>query len=221
MWTKATAYFLPLAIGAVGLFYLWRYRRHWRWFVPAGLLLLVLAYLAAPARLKQLPQHAWKSIQDQGFYLNPIVPQDLFRSFWAMPGWTIFYLHPLWYQLLFLACGLALVGLIVLVITHWPAIRAGQFQTQIQALLVLAVAIGMAVSIVLAWNGLTHTIVYRQGRSIYPVIVPISIFLMLGWRQFIPRDWRKAGLLGLTLLLFLFDSLVLFNYMLPLFYSRY
>ena len=221
MWTKATAYFLPLAIGAVGLFYLWRYRRHWRWFVPAGLLLLVLAYLAAPARLKQLPQHAWKSIQDQGFYLNPIVPQDLFRSFWAMPGWTIFYLHPLWYQLLFLACGLALVGLIVLVITHWPAIRAGQFQTQIQALLVLAVAIGMAVSIVLAWNGLTHTIVYRQGRSIYPVIVPISIFLMLGWRQFIPRDWRKVGLLGLTLFLFLFDSLVLFNYMLPLFYSRY
>ena len=221
MWTKATAYFLPLVIAAAGLFYLWRYRRRWRWFVLGGLALLALVYLAAPARLKQLPQLAWQSVQQQGFYLDPIVPQDLFKSFWAMPGWTILYLHPNWYQLLLLACGLALLGLIRLVITHWPAIRAGQFRPQLQALTMLAVAIVVAVGVLLAWNGLTHSIVYRQGRSIYPVIVPISIFLVLGWRQFIPPDWRKVGLVGLTLLLFLFDSLVLLNYMLPLFYSRY
>ena len=221
MWAKATAYFLPLAIGTVGLFYLWRYRRHWRWFVPVGLLLLGFTYLAAPARLKQLPQLAWNSVQNKGFYLDPIVPQDLFKSFWAMPGWTILYLHPIWYQLLLLAGGLALLGLLILVITRWQAIRAGQFQAQFQALLVLAVASVVAVGVLLAWNGLSHSIVYRQGRSIYPVIVPISIFLMLGWRQLIPQDWRKVGLLGLTLLMFLFDSLVLFNYMVPLFYSRY
>jgi hypothetical protein len=62
---------------------------------------------------------------------------------------------------------------------------------------------------------------YRQGRTIYPVLVPIAIFLMLGWRQFIPPAWQKTGLFAITLVFFLFDSLVLFDYIIPFFYSRY
>ena len=85
----------------------------------------------------------------------------------------------------------------------------------------MLVAVVASVIILLAWNGLNHSIVYRQGRSIYPVIVCISTFLLLGWRQFIPQVWHKIGLLGLAMVVFLFDSLVLFNYIVPLFYSRY
>jgi hypothetical protein len=74
---------------------------------------------------------------------------------------------------------------------------------------------------VLVWNAISNSIVYRQGRTIYPVIVPISLFLMLGWRQLIPVNWHKPGLVGITATFFLFDSLVLFYYIIPFFYSRY
>jgi hypothetical protein len=219
MWTKATAYFLPFALGAIALFYLWPYRRYWRFFLPGGLILMGLIYIFAPERPKQLIPAAWMLLQSQGFYLDLVVPQDLFRSFWAMPGWTIFQLHPLWYQLLLAACILAIVGLITLAIKKWRVIS--QYQAQWRALVVLMVAIIAAIGILLVWNGLTHSIVYRQGRSIYPVIVPIYIFLLLGWRQFIPTQWRAMGLLATTIAFFLFDTMVLFHYTLPFFYSRY
>jgi hypothetical protein len=221
MWTKATAYFLPFAIGTVGLFFLWQYRRHWRWLLPGGLILAGAVYFLAPDRLKLLLPDAWRLLQARGFNLDPIVPQDLFRSFWAMPGWTIFYVHPIWYQILGIGCILALVGLVILTIANWRSILSGQYRGKAQALTVLAVAVIVAIGILLAWNGLTHDIVYRQGRSIYPVVMPISLFLMLGWRQLIPPDWRRVGLLAITLALFLFDSLVLFQYIIPFFYSRY
>jgi hypothetical protein len=219
MWTKATAYFLPFAISIIGLFYLWRYRRHWRWLGPGGVILIGLIYFLAPTRLNQVIAMAWGPLQSGSFYLDPVVPQDLFRSFWAMPGWTIFQLHPWWYQLLLAGCLLAIFGLVILAIKKRCVM--GQHQAQLQALVVLMVAIVTAIGILLAWNGLTHSIVYRQGRSIYPVIVPIYIFLLLGWRQFIPTRWRKMGLLAFTIAIFLFDTMVLFHYALPFFYSRY
>ena len=221
MWTKATAYFLLVALGVMGIFLIWEYRRYWRWLLPTGIILAMLAYIFAPERLKLLIPSGWALWQTKGFYLDPIVPQDLFRSFWAMPGWTILSLHPIWYTLLVTGCVLAVVGLIILIIKKWPMIRTGKYKPQIQVLTVMLVAVVASVIILLAWNGLNHSIVYRQGRSIYPVIVCISTFLLLGWRQFIPQVWRKIGLLGLAMVVFLFDSLVLFNYIIPLFYSRY
>jgi hypothetical protein len=221
MWTKATAYFLLVILGIIGVFFVWKYRRYWRWMLPAGLILVALTYFFAPERVKLLIPRAWTLFQTKGFYLDPIVPKDLFRSFWTMPGWTIFYLHPMWYYLLLAGCILAIIGLIILIIKKWPSIRTGRYIPQIQALTVMLVAIVVALVILFTWNGLNHSIVYRQGRSIYPVIIPIALFLMLGWRQFFPRAWRKVGLLGITMVFFLFDSMVLFSYIIPFFYSRY
>jgi len=221
MWTKATAYFLPAALGVIALIFLWQYRRYWRWGLPAGLIAAGLLYTFAPLRLKALVEQAWNQLTSGNFYLDPIVPQDLFRSFWAMPGWTIFYIHPLWYQVIGGFCLLALVGLIWLTINKWAKLRAGQYHRQLQALLVMVVAIVTAVGILLAWNALNFSIVYRQGRSIYPVMVPVALLLMLGWRQLIPTRWRSTGLLALISAFFLFDSMVLFHYLIPFFYARY
>ena len=221
MWTKATAYFLPFAIGGVGLFYLWRYRWQWRWLLPASLILIALVYFFIPARLVQLIYSTWTVLNTGNFYLDPIVPIDLFRSYWALPGWMILQIHPFWYWVLATCCVLAALGLLILFVTKWHLLVSGQFQPQIRALAVLAIAAVVAIGVLLAWNTIANTIVYRQGRSIYPVVVPISIFLMLGWRQLIPHNWRGVGLLGITLALLLFDTMVLFNYIVPLFYSRY
>jgi len=221
MWTKATAYFLPFAISSIGLFYLWRYRGKWRWLLPTSLILIGLVYFFIPTRLVQLIYSAWIVLNTGDFYLDPIVPIDLFRSYWAMPGWMILRIDSFWYWILLICCTPAIVGLIILLVTKWRLLTSKRFQPQIRALAVLAVATVVAIGVLLAWNAITNSIVYRQGRSIYPVVVPISIFLMLGWRQFIPYRWRGVSLLGITLTLFLFDTMVLFNYIIPLFYSRY
>lgn len=221
MWTKATAYFLPLAIGSLMLFYLPAYRRHWRWLLLSGAILAVLVYFFIPQRLILLLA-SFGALASSGnfFYLDPLVPIDLFRSFWAYPGWMILQLHPFWYQLLFLSCLLALIGLLGLLakgrLGYAPSRRL-----QFRVLLVLAIAVASSIVTILAWNAVTQSIVYRQGRSIYPVIVPISLFLMLGWRQLIPAGWRRFSLLALTVGLSLFDSLVLFGYIIPFFYSNY
>lgn len=221
MWTKATAYFLPFAISSIGLFYLWRHRGKWRWLLPASLILIGLVYFFIPTRLVQLIYSGWIVLNTGDFYLDPIVPIDLFRSYWAMPGWMILRIDSFWYWILLICCTLAVIGLIILLVGKWRLLTSKRLQPQIQALAVLAVAAVVAIGVLLAWNAITNSIVYRQGRSIYPVVVPLSIFLMLGWRQFIPHRWRGVGLLGITLTLFLFDTMVLFNYIIPLFYSRY
>ncbi|MBI1877796.1 MAG: hypothetical protein HYR94_06150 [Chloroflexi bacterium] len=222
MWTKATAYFLPLAIGSIGLFYLWRYRRRWHWLLPTGLVLVGLGYYFAPRRLWLLISQAWATLQAGGVYLDPIVPLDLFRSFWATPGWFVLLSPPSLYWLPALACSLAVVGLVIQPATKWRLLVSDkELQPRIQALTILAVAILVAIGVLLSWSALTNTIIYRQGRSIFPVIAPICLFLMLGWRELIPYHWREIGLLALSVALFLFDTLILFHYLIPLFYSRH
>ena len=221
MWTKATAYFLPIVIGCIALFQLWRYRRHWRWLLPSGLIGVGLIFYLAPQRLWLLISEAQAGLGTGAIYLDPLVPLDLFRSFWAMPGWTIFLLPLFWYGIIAAACFLALVGLAILLITRRHLLFSRKYQSQIQALVVLAVAAVVAIGILLSWNALTQSIVYRQGRSLYPASIPISLFLVLGWRQLIPNSWRVVALLLLTSLFFLFDTLVLFGFIVPFFYSRY
>lgn len=164
---------------------------------------------------------AWGGLMAGAYYLDPIVPEDLFKSFWAMPGWTIFRLDSFWYQVLGVSCALAIFGLMVALVKNWRLLQSEQFRPQVQSLIILALATIVAIGTLLSWNALTDSIVYRQGRSIFPVIVPISLFLMLGWRQLIPPGWHRVGLLLIAQALFLFDSLVLFHYIIPFFYSRY
>lgn len=221
IWTKPTTYFLIAAIGMMGLFYLWRFRRYWFALLPAAIILGSLIYLFAPRRLGQIMASARWSLQANDIGLDPLVPLVQFRSFWATPGWLTLYLHPFWYQALAISCILALIGLMVLLIRRWRLLWAAQDQPTVPALILLGVAAGVALAAIWGWSALTHTITYRQGRSLYPVIVPISIFLVLGWRELIPANWRDLGLLTITMALFLFDSLVLFNYIVPFFYSRY
>jgi hypothetical protein len=221
MWTKATAYFLPFVIGTLALFYLWRYRRYGVWLAPIIIILAGLSYFFSPERLKLLLEVAWDRLRAGDIYLDPIVPIVQFRSFWAMPGWLTLQLHPFWYQVLAIGAILALVGLVILLVTRWRLLFLKQFQPQFQALILLAISALVALAIIWGWSALDKTIVYRQGRSLYPVIVSIALFLMLGWRQLIPAPWRNLGLLTITAALFLFDLIVMLNYIIPFFYSRY
>lgn len=221
MWTKATAYFLAPAFASIGLFYMWAYRRYWWAALGAAVAGAAVFYFLMPARLGQLLAWGWSRLLAGQFHLDPVVPTDLFNSFWALPGWFMIRLHPFWYQLLALACAVAGVGLVVGLATRWKMVLSGRRRSQVLALVLLAVAVVAAVVTLLAWHMVTGSIVYRQGRSVYPVITPLALFLLLGWQQFIPAGWRGPGLLAIAGGMVLFDSLVLFNYVVPVFYSRF
>jgi hypothetical protein len=221
MWAKATGYFLIFVIAGVTLICLWRFRTYWRWFIPLGLALTAVPIFLAPERLLVLAEMAWSHLRYGTLYLDPIVPIDLFRSYWAMPGWMILTLHPLWYRLLLISHGLALVGLLWLGLKKRHLLTSKPYQKRVQALLVLGLAMVTAVGILLTWNALTNVIVYRQGRSIYPAMAAVSLFTVLGWRQLFPARLRNHGLYLIAGLFFLFDFLVLFGHIIPLFYSRY
>ncbi|MDX1520293.1 MAG: hypothetical protein R3264_01540 [Anaerolineae bacterium] len=220
MWTKATAYFMIVPLGLLGLLYmLGRYRHQWRWVSLGSVILAGVVFFLAPARLGLLANEAWRLITAGDFYFNRSVPITIFQSYWGLPGWLTIHLHPFWYQLLVILCGLGLIGLARLVWRQRRLIL--DFDARIQALLVLAAATGATLGLQLGWHILTGTEAYQQGRTLYPVMVPISIFMLMGWRELVPSAWRLTSLLTITVGLFLFDAFVMFSHIIPFFYVRY
>jgi hypothetical protein len=220
MWAKATAYFLVVPIGVLGLIYLWRYRHLWRWLFLLLILLTGVIYALAPSRLKLLTISALSNLLEGNFNLDPDLIPIIFRSYWAVPGWLILNLNLLWYHLILAACLLAVIGLVILLIRHRSRLFLDQSWPQVQLLILFGVAIITAFGIQIGWQIITASTNYNQGRTLYPVMIPISTFLMLGWHQFVPQGWYKTGLLAIAALLFLFDTLVLFDYIFPFFYAR-
>jgi hypothetical protein len=222
MWAKATAYFLIAPLSIIGLFLFWQYRRYWVGIVAAGAALIGAAIFLLPARLESL-LHAGMDYVAGGkpFSLDETVLPLIFRSFWALPGWLAIQLPPQWYTLLQIACLAAGVGLAIGVIRNHKLIFSPFRQRQVQAVLLLLAAAAAALTVQLGWHLITGSMEYRQGRSLYPVVMPISILLVLGWQQFIPKGWQTTALLGLTITMFLFDTMVLFTAIVPAFYSRF
>lgn len=221
MWTKATGYFLIIPLATIGLFYLWEYRRRWPYLLGGGLAAGIVLYFFSPARLAVLAAAGWSFLQGANLQLDPFVPERIFRSFWAMPGWAIVRLEPIWYQILLIFSLLSLIGLGLALVRHRQTLFNENGSRPWRILLVFGVAIVAAGGIQLGWHILTGTLAYSQGRTIYPVIVPIAVFLMLGWQHYFPLKWKKTGLLALTMLMVLFDSMTLLAYIFPFFYSRY
>ena len=220
-WTKATSYFLIAPLGAVCVAYLWKYRQKWPYIIVAGGVLAGLTYLFSPERFRFMIGMGWTLLKKSEIHFNPFVPERIFASFWAMPGWAILRLIPIWYQVLLIVCLLGLIGLVLLALQQRGRVRLIGRSPSGRTLLVLGIAVIAAIGVQLGWHILSGTLNFSQGRSIYPVMIPIAIFLMLGWQQLIPPVWQRQGLVVITTGLVLFDSMVLFSYIIPFFYSGY
>jgi hypothetical protein len=221
MWTKATTYFLIVPIGLLGLLYLWQYRHQWRWLALAAIPLLGISYYFAPTRLKILLGWGFEDLAEGKYEWPPYLITSIFRSFWAVPGWTALQLEALWYNLILISCLLAGVGLVILLVRQRQTLVSDQFRPQLQVLCLFAISIMTALGIQVGWQIITASSSYSQGRTLYPVIIPIATLLMLGWQQVIPPAWQKAGFLAMIVAFFLFDALVIFGYIIPFFYTRY
>ena len=221
MWSKATGYFLIFPLITLIGFYLIRFRKYWRTILLAMGAFVILSILFAPDRTASLFDQGWGNLTNRQYFFNPQVPWSIFRSFWAMLGWLEIRVDPFWYYLMLGATAIALVGLLLYVIQNWKTLSSSSTLPFTGALVILAVAVGSALSVQLGWHVITGTIHYAQGRSLFPVIVPIVILLMMGWKQLLPPRVESQGFLIIITAFILFDFFVLSNHILPFFYSQF
>ena len=237
--TKGTNY---LTAPLIGLVLLWQYWPNWRSLIRAGLLVFAPAFLLGAlwwgrnlvvyGGLDFLGKSAHDSVvvgQPRTaewiarFGLAGTVEQfarTTFNSFWGQFGWMAVPMPPRVYLLLLLLLGAAVTGLIV-----WAVY--GRKQTEgrygrIHLLLFLLLLL-MTASLHIGYN---FTFVQRQGRYLYPALIPIALgmavglgmWLMLLIRPFTTRLPQLPYLLPLTLGLGLaaLNIFALYRWIIPL-----
>lgn len=149
--------------------------------------------------------------------------RQMFESFWARFGWLNIRLDDFWYRAISLVCLAALVGLLpslYRLMMRKPGLLA---PWQKKSLLLFFLSIALMFLITLAFfsayfSNLRLTLV--QGRYLFPAIIPIATFFMLGLREIFPPRLRRWGLLAWVAGLFLFDALSMLFYIVPFFYGQ-
>ncbi len=137
-----------------------------------------------------------------------------FKSFWGVFGYMSVQLHRVFYWGLLLLCLASLAGLAKGAIDRLKCGNLDLRSREMQALgiftLVTVVLIAAA-----AYNSFYNDY-QAQGRYLFPALVPICIFLLLGWREILfTSHWRSIGLLLLSIGMPLFNLLCLLAYVIP------
>jgi 4-amino-4-deoxy-L-arabinose transferase-like glycosyltransferase len=219
--TKQTIFFLvPLAALALLRTLSPRARR---WLVAAGALaaLTVLAIaFRYPAsylgRLLRTTEHLLLLPTQPGLADLALWGALLFTTFWGNFGWATIQLDAAWYGLLLIVTAISGVGWIKLA-WNWqrrlPALAPWQRWAGAMCALALVAVWVQMVALVMAGG------IHQQARYLFPAIVPIALFLVLGWETWVPGRWqRRAIVLGAALLAG-FDLATLAIYQLPFYYG--
>ncbi|MBI4317007.1 MAG: hypothetical protein HY675_00840 [Chloroflexi bacterium] len=136
-----------------------------------------------------------------------------FRSFWAQFGWMGILVDNRIYLLYAVLSAVALVGLTVFgVRALLRPRRVFQAQGLLLGLLLLCY-------ILLLGGVVQYNLIYvqAQGRYLFPAIVPIATFFVLGWRELLPVRWRSPVFLVLFAGLMVLNIAIIFRHIVPSF----
>jgi len=144
----------------------------------------------------------------------------MFQSFWARFGWGNIVLNAIWYQVLAILSLVAFAGLCLFVsrVVRRPNSLA---RWQRQCLLLFFVGVTGIIILIFAreirnWDSLPGS--KPQGRYLFPLIIAVATFFMIGLRELVPVRYRKSWLVVFLGGLILLDSLCLIHYIIPFFY---
>jgi hypothetical protein len=112
-----------------------------------------------------------------------------FKSFWAQFGWMGILVDQRIYLLLAVLTGMAALGLVLWIAQRLPKLPAEQKW----ALGLLALTFLLILAGLLQYN---LTFIQAQGRYLFPAIVPIAIFFVLGLRELARRRWLLPATLA-------------------------
>jgi hypothetical protein len=115
-----------------------------------------------------------------------------FQSFWAQFGWMGILVDQRIYLLLAVLTGLAALGLVLWIVQRLPQLPIRQKW----ALGLLVLTFLLILAGLLQYN---LTFIQAQGRYLFPAIVPVAIFFVLGLRELANRRWLLPATLGVGL----------------------
>ncbi|MBI2861865.1 MAG: DUF2142 domain-containing protein [Chloroflexi bacterium] len=135
-----------------------------------------------------------------------------FKSFWAQFGWMGILVDARIYLLLAILSLGAVLGLGLFL---WDAGRRRFLvPPQVASLLILGVAAILVLGQLVAYN---LTYIQPQGRYLYPAIVPIALFFVIGVRELLAERHASAILAILYVIFIFLDFASLYGFILPWF----
>lgn len=143
------------------------------------------------------------------FFMDRIGPQ-----LWGTFGWLSLSMDKRIYQVIDVLCVVAVIGIVILLVRAF--LRRKLTVPMALSLLMLAGTVGVMLVAVLRFDLLTQG--GSQGRYLFAVWLPVSLFLAMGVRGLTPDKLRKVFLPAVAASLFLYNFLAIFHYIFPYFY---
>jgi hypothetical protein len=134
-----------------------------------------------------------------------------FKSFWAQFGWMGVLVNDRIYVVLMVLSGAAALGFVLYalrVLRHRNALGA----TQWWAMGLLAVTV---IAAVIDYIGYNFEFFQLQGRYLFPAIIPIALFGVMGLRELLVREYQHVVFVLLYLMLLALDFASLFLFIVP------
>jgi len=144
-------------------------------------------------------------------------------SFGGLFGWSSVHIPWPWVKGVAIFCGLISVGILIFSYRHlWGADGMGTLINGRQKELLVIFLVAILFSLI----GVVLPIVVTQSpswgihsRYYFPALVPLSLFIFIGFRQLIPTQWQLVVWPGWLLGWFFYDAAVFLVVLLPHLYS--
>lgn len=220
-WAKPTTYYLFIIWSVLLATYLWRLGWKYRLFigVMSGLFIITFMVFIPDRFQSDITYYVQNQISSEGLdvVLSFKTAWVFFGSFWVVLGYAIYRLVSVWYMILLILVLLAILGLSLYGWRHYR--QRDTFQKSLLLALLFtgaAITVWIGAAIIRYSNEFTGNLLL--ARYIFPIIVPLSILIVAGWRELLPSIWRNSGLVFFIAFFFFFDTMVWLNYAIPWYY---
>jgi len=232
---KSTLFTIPLVLLATAAYLFWRIcHSFFRFSMVAVSLAVVAGGIYLRDRLRDLLIEAfpgiyynyfglWRPAGQEPSQLAPLSAQAVaayrrwilvtFESFWAFFGWMNLRLDLIWYVFLGFVCLTAAGGL-ALMFSRMLKGRLTLAAWQQMSLLVFCSAVLLAL-IPMVIRQFRDFMGFPQGRYLFPVIIPLATFFMLGLEQWIPVHHQRLALALCILGLVVVNIVSIIGYIMP------
>lgn len=233
-----TIYIIPTLTAAVIIFLARRFR--WKWPISTALLagLIVVTFfgaiflfqLTSTGRIVALQPEDLSRLNFDVFNINrehlftyAIALHWSFLSFWGLFGWANLHIPFAWLWWLGAFVVLSGVGVAIFVWRHIlnPSGSDSRF-TAPQRDMLLVLLFGAIFAMIQLYVPVLATQSLRWGppaRYIFPALLPLSLYLFLGYRQMIPARFRRFALPVWVSALIAYDSVTFLLVVLPSIYG--